>query len=100
MSRFVIANLLVIAECRRIVNQYHGRYTQEVRAWLEAMTEDQAVMYRDIFNSLARGTDERKLIGKVWEFEESWQEQKGRPNLDPHRKYRAEVEDQWRRDRR
>ena len=100
MSRFVTANVLVIAECRRMVKQYHGQYTSEVKSWLEAMTKEQAVMCKDIFTSLARGIDERKLNGKVWEFEEAWQEQPGKPNLDPHRKYRAEVEDQWRRDRR
>lgn len=100
MSKYLFADVFVIRECRSMAQRYHGTFPPEVKAWLDAMSKEQAVMYRDVYISLANGTDERKLKGKYWEFVEPWQEQRGRYYKDSHQKYLEEVEDQWRRDRR
>lgn len=101
MSKYVFADLFVIRECRAMAKQFHGAFPPEVTEWLGAMSKENAVMYRDVYTSLANGVDERKLKGKYWEFEEPWQEQRGRrSNKTQYEKYLEEVEDQWRESRR
>ncbi|OIN09095.1 hypothetical protein [Oceanisphaera psychrotolerans] len=100
MSKYVFADVFVIRDCRQMVRRFHGTFPPEVTAWLGAMSKEQAVVHREVYISLANGTDERKLKGKYWEFKEAWQEQRGKLNRDPDQKYLDEIEDQWRRDQR